>query len=99
MRYIPVDVAGNATLHNNMKKIKTNPFTHQKINVDKVLNDIKRQKRATKLVITNFKDWDILDGRTKQDKPLKVIAKIADFSMYVLSCAALSAIIIYVIFQ
>lgn len=48
------------------------------------------------LISTNFKP---LDGRTKVGKPLKAIAKIADFSMYVLSCAALSAIIIYVIFQ
>lgn len=57
------------------------------------LVDIKNPK------VLQPKDWDILDGRTKVGKPLKVIAKIADFSMYVLSCAALSAIIIYVIFQ
>lgn len=45
------------------------------------------------------KDWDILDGRTKKGKTLKTIAKVIDLSMYVLSCATLSAIIIYVIFQ
>jgi hypothetical protein len=69
------------------------------INVDKVLNDIKRQKRATKLVITNFKNWDILDGRTKQDKPFKKLAKVLDFGMYLLGCASLSFIIVYFLIQ
>lgn len=82
-----------------MKKIKTNPFTHQKINVDKVLNDIKRQKRATKLVITNFKDWDILDGRTKTGKPIKRIAKILDAFAYLIACGAISFILVTVAIQ
>lgn len=82
-----------------MKKIKTNPFTHQKINVDKVLNDIKRQKRATKLVITNFKDWDILDGRTKTGKPIKRIAKILDAFAYLIACGAISFIPVTVAIQ
>lgn len=69
------------------------------INVDKVLNDIKRQKRATKLVITNFKNWDILDGRTRRGQPFKKLAKVLDFGMYLLGCASLSFIIVYFLIQ
>lgn len=70
------------------------------INVDKLLNDIKRQKRATKLVITNFKDWDILDGRKKRyGRAVKKTAKVLDFGMYLLGCASLSFIIVYFLIQ
>ena len=37
--------------------------------MDKVLNDIKRNKRNSKIIRTNYKHWDILDGRTKKGKP------------------------------
>lgn len=49
--------------------------------------------------IKNFKDWDILDGRTKQGKPFKKLAKVLDFGMYLLGCASLSFIIIYFLIQ
>lgn len=62
-------------LHYNNMKIK--PITG--LNVDKVLNDIKRNKRNSKIIITNYKHWDILDGRTKKGKPFKKLAKVLDF--------------------
>lgn len=63
------------------------------ININKVLNDIKRNKRATKIVITNYKNWDILDGRTKRGRPFKKFAKAVDFLAYVIACGTVAFIL------
>jgi len=71
--------------------MKIKPITG--LNVDKVLNDIKRNKRNSKIIITNYKHWDILDGRTKKGKPFKKLAKVLDFGAYLISCATIAFII------
>lgn len=38
------------------KIIKQNPFTHEKINVDKILKDIKQSKRAVKKAKKDFEE-------------------------------------------
>jgi hypothetical protein len=70
----------------------------RKINVDKVLNDIKMERKARKIVIANYKDWDVLDGRTQQGKPIKKIAKVVDFIACTLGYVAFAAIIVVFIF-
>lgn len=69
------------------------------INVDKVLNDIKRSNRASKIIITNCKEWDILDGRTRKGRPFKKFARAVDIGMYLLACATLSFLLVYFFFQ
>lgn len=65
----------------------------KKINVDKVLNDIKMEARAKKIIITNYKDWDILDGHRRYGKPFKKFVKVMDFTAYLIACAAIAFII------
>lgn len=58
------------------------------------IQDIKLPKKTKqipfKLIITNYKP---LDGRTKVGKPIKRVSKIIDFTLYLITCAAISFMI------
>lgn len=97
---IPSDVALNATLHNNMKKIKTNPFTHQKINVDRVLNDIKRSKRLQKKEkdLNDAIEMYIISTNFKPKYKFNWL-KLLDTMMYLIACGAISFILVTVAIQ
>ena len=72
----------------------------KKINVDKVLKDIKKEKRISKEI------WErdmapvldiIYDGRTRYGKPTKKVAKVVDFIAMCLGYLALATMICYFI--
>lgn len=49
--------------------------------------------------IKNFKNWDILDGRTKQGRPFKKLAKVANALAIITASAVYSLIILYFLIQ
>ena len=81
-----------------MKAKKIIKQNYKELNVDEILNNIKKEKRFSKVKTVweadVIKNLDILDGRRTYGKPFKKFAKIMDFGMYLLSCAVLSAIIV-----
>ena len=52
-----------------------------------------------KKVGVDINNWDILDGRKKYGKPFKKFAKVMDFMAYLIACASISLLLVYVAIQ
>lgn len=63
----------------------------KKINVDKVLNKIKKETRKQNLTNTPMIDI-VMDGRTRYGKPVKKVSKVLDLGFMVLAYGILAAI-------
>lgn len=86
-----------SSLNKNMTKQlrdKNGRFTGSEILTQKEINKIEQSEKK-------FGQYSnlILDGRTKIGRPVKKVAKVLDFLAYLISCAAVSTLIIYTIFQ
>jgi len=61
--------------------------------------DMSGHSLKAKKVGIDINNWDILDGRKKRyGRPIKRIAKVLDFGLYLLGCATLSTLIVYLFF-